>query len=250
VIARRPGSLAIALAGCGWLGPKVALADGAVSFEVREQLAAAMLPAHHYDVTGSCATGTGLAPASVYAQPVSARGNAFGAGVGGRVGYRIASARQGDGNSTWWGLRLGAGLDLDLLYGHVDTGIGDLSGTLCARIKSDGVQPSFQGSSVFLAQISAFVGGEVGLGKLGDDSSWHGVVLGAGLAPAIAVFKPWVSDVEVDGGLLGLELTVDFATLTAGAPREAGKRVAIFLLLPSHDDGPLVVTASFGLVSF
>jgi hypothetical protein len=209
-----------------------------------------MLPAHHYDVSGTCATGTGFAPASVYAQPVSARGNAFGAGVGGRVGYRLATTRQGDGNSTWWGLRLGAGLDLDLLYGRVDTGITDVSGTLCARIKSDGVQPNFQDSSVLLAQVSAFVGGEVGLGKVGDDSSWHGVVLGAGLAPTITAFKPWVTGGDVDGGLLGLELTVDFATLTAGSPREAGKRVAIFLLLPSHDDGPLVVTASFGLVTF
>jgi hypothetical protein len=236
--------------GCGWLGPNVARADGNVSFELREQVAGVMLPRHHYDVTGSCATGTGLAPAAVYASPVGARGNAFGAGVGGRIGYRLATTPQGEGTSTWWGFRMAAGLDLDLLYGHVDTGTEDVSGMLCARIKSDGVQPAFQGSSVVLTQASAFLGGEVGLGKLGEESSWHGVVVGAGLAPAVGIFKPWVSGGDVAGGLLGLELSVDFATLVPGTARLTSKRIAVFLLLPSNDDAPVVVTASFGLVFY
>src|SRR5579884_3268266 len=56
--------------------------QGAVVYEVHEQVAGALLPAHDYAVTGDCATGTGTEPASLSASGGTGRGSAFGAGLG------------------------------------------------------------------------------------------------------------------------------------------------------------------------
>jgi hypothetical protein len=201
-----------------------------------------LLPIHDYAVTGSCATGTGLASASTYAPGSSGRGWGLGAGIGGRIGYQRPAVPPA-AHDTWWGLRAGAGLDLDILYARVPTGIPDMTGALCARVKTDGAAVEYKGSSLLLAQATAFVGAELGLGKTGDSAAWRGVILGAAWAPAVNYLQPWVASGDFDASYLGTELTVDFVAWHPGpAPQEPGKRIALSMLFP------VIFTASFGAV--
>mgnify|MGYP001162077143 CR=1 FL=1 len=239
--------LAFALAIGASLVPASARSDGVLRYEVREELASALLPSHDYPVTGMCATGVGLAPASVYAQGGTGRGKGMGAGVGGRIFYQDAQDPSPGPNSSWWGLRLGAGLDLDVLYASVPTGNADMTGKLCARVKSDGADVQYTGSSVLLAQVPIFIGAELGLGSY-TATGWRGIVLGAAWAPALSYFQPWSTGGDLAASYLGTELTIDFATMRTGGPREAAKRAAVFLVLPVRDDGPAVLTLSFGAV--
>lgn len=101
---------------------------------------------------------------------------------------------------------------------------------------------------MLLAQIPIFLGGELGLGSDGENASWHGVILGAAWAPAVNYLKPWVSSGTLHASYLGAELTLDFATLHQGPSRRRGKRAALFFLLPVQDDGPVILTLSFGAV--
>jgi hypothetical protein len=174
----------------------------------------------------------------------------MGAGVGGRIFYQDAATPQPprESGGSWWGLRVGAGLDLDLLYAKVPTGIADMSGKLCARVKSDGAEVQYAGSSALLLQVPIFIGAELGLGASDEGANWHGIVLGAAWAPALTFIKPWATGGDLNASYLGTELTVDFATVHPGPSREAGKRAAVFLLLPVRDDGPVVLTLSFGAV--
>jgi hypothetical protein len=241
--------LALALVAGVSLAPASAWGDGVpLRYEVREEIAGALLPSHTYPVTGMCATGVGLAPASVYAQGGSGRGKGMGAGVGGRAFYQTAQDPPPGPNSSWWGLRVGAGLDLDILYASVPTGIADMTGKLCARVKSDGAQVEYAGSSVLMAQVPIFVGAELGLGSYSPATGWRGIVLGAAWAPALTYFQPWSTSGDFGGSYLGTELTIDFTTIRAGGPREAAKRAAVFLVLPVRDDGPAILTLSFGAV--
>jgi hypothetical protein len=245
---RCPRGLALIVTVGGSVAPHLARAQDAVTYEIREQIAFALMPIRDYGVNGMCSTGTGVAPGSVFAQGGSGRGTGLGAGLGGRVGYLHLVSPPAERANTWWGLRVGAGLDLGLMYANVDTGIPDVTGQLCARLKTDGTQVGYQGSSVLLAQLSVLFGGQMGLGNIADDGAWHGVILGAAWAPALTYFKPWVSDGEGGASYLGTELTLDFATIAKGTAKESGKRVALYVLLPSQDHGPVVVTASFGVV--
>jgi hypothetical protein len=145
-------------------------------------------------------------------------------------------------------MRVGAGLDLDLLYAKVPTGIGSMAGKLCARVRSDGANVQYEGSSVLLLQVPIFFGAELGLGSTDENATWHGIVLGAAWAPALTYFKPWSTEGDLNASYLGAELTIDFATVHPGPTREAGKRAAVFLVLPVRDDGPVVLTLSFGAV--
>jgi hypothetical protein len=234
----------------GALAPRPARAQDTVTYEVREQITFALLPTHLYGVNGTCSTGTGTAPASVYDPGGSGRGNGAGAGVGGRIGFQHVVTPPTEHSQTWWGLRMGAGLDLDMLYAKVDTGIPDVSGQLCERIRGDAPQVGYQGSSVLLTQMSVLFGAQMGAGSIGDDGVWHGLILGAAWAPAVTWTKPWVANGDLGASILGTELTLDFATLTKDTLRESGKRVALYFLLPTQDRGSVVVTASFGVVWF
>ena len=240
--------LAGVLAAGDSLEARPAHADGELQYEVREQVAMALLPTHDYGVTGSCATGTGLAPASAYASGSAGRGQGMGAGVGGRVFYRDAPRPAPGSASTWWGFRAGGGLDLDLLYAKVPVGIPDMSGKLCQSVKSDGAVVQYGDSSVLLVQVPAYAGGELGLGSTDDTATWHGIVLGAAWAPTFTVIQPWITSGDVSASYLGTELTLDFASIEATGARISSKRLAVMLVLPVREDGPLVLTLSFGAV--
>lgn len=221
-----------------------------VIYEVREQLDGALLPVHDYPVSGECATGTGVAPASVYSQGGSGRGAGLGAGVGARVAYLAAVSPPAVGRSFWWGIRAAAGLDLALLYARVDTGLPDVSGQLCERLKDDGVGVQYRGSTVLMTQLSITLGAQLGLGETTASDGWQGIVLGAALVPAVTYLQPWVAGGSVDGSFVGMELTLDFAKVANGTAQESGKRVALFLSLPTEDQGPMFTTLSFGVVWF
>lgn len=220
--------------------------DDAVRYEVREQLTGALLPSHGYGVSGVCATGSGVVPASIYAHGGSGRGAGMGIGVGGRVAYHHPLTTPKARGTTWWGLRFAAGLDLNLLYAKVDVGIPDVAGQLCARVKSDGTDVQYKGSTVLLLQLPAFVGAELGLGARGANE--HEIVLGVGWAPAITYLQPWVTSGDLTAGLLGTEITVDFVGPSDGDRHPTTKRAAVFLLLPVKDQGPVIMTVSFGVV--
>jgi hypothetical protein len=169
--------------------------------------------------------------------------------VGGRAFYRDAPRPPaGSGNSTWWGVRVGGGLDVDLLYAKVPLGIPDMSGKLCQSVKSEGAQVQYGDSSVLLLQIPATMGGELGLGSTDGTATWHGIVLGAAWAPTLTVLQPWITGGDVSASYLGTELTVDFASLDPTGDRISSKRLAAMLILPVRENGPLVLTLSFGAV--
>ncbi|HEX8795628.1 MAG TPA: hypothetical protein VF765_31980 [Polyangiaceae bacterium] len=220
----------------------------ALVYEVREEVTGALLPAHDWAVTGQCATGSGLAPGSTYAQRETGRGAALGAGVGARAGYLIAVAPPTAGKSSWWGVRATVGLDLALLYGRVDTGMSDVTGQLCAHVESGGESVQYRGSTVFLAQFTAAVGAQVGFGDASQSDGWHGLVFGAAIVPAVTYINPWVAGSSLDASFLGTELTLDFATMQYGTAQEDAKRLSLFLMLPPEDHGAMVATLSFGFV--
>ncbi len=217
-------------------------------FEVREHIDGALLPSHDYGVTGQCATGSGLQPGNIYAQGQSGRGAGLGAGLGARAGVLFALDPPTPGKSSWWGVRMVGGLDLALVYARVDTGLPDVTGQLCARLESDGVSVQYRGSTVLLGQFSAAFGAHLGLGDASRSDAWHGVVLGAAIVPTLTYLQPWVTDATLDGSFLGIELTVDFATMPYGTAEESAKRVALFLLFPPEDKGPMTAQLSFGVV--
>jgi hypothetical protein len=173
----------------------------------------------------------------------------MGAGLGGRVSYhyRHTPDRSTERKLTWWGLRAGKGLDLDLLYAKIAVGMTDVSGRLCARV-NDGLEVQSKGSTVLLARIPLVLGGELGLGTDGPDAGWQGVVLGAAWMPTFAWVKPWVADGDVGVHVLGAELTLDFLTLRKAVEMPPAKRVALSFLLPVQDGDPFVVSLSFGVV--
>jgi hypothetical protein len=245
-------SLALAVGIAVSFEPNVAIADdsnGKVSYEIREQVTTVFLPAHDYAVTGMCATGSGLAPASVYAPGATGRGWGMGAGIGGRIGYQRPTRPPNRNGSTWWGFRGGGGLDLAFFYASVPTGISDMSGMLCERVKANGAQVDYKASSVLLLQASLYAGAELGLGTAGADNSWRGIVLGAALVPAINFLQPWVTRGDFDGSYLGTELTLDFASWHPGPePQDPAKRISLFLLLPPQHNGPVILTVGLGAV--
>lgn len=240
--------LVVAAIVCAWDAPSSARADDTVTYEVRQQVIGALLPTHDFDVTGYCATGTGVAPASVYTHGGSGRGAGLGIGIGGRVGYDHVPKPPSVADSTFWAFRVAVGLDLDLLYARVPVGIGDLSGKLCARVKSDGAEVQMQGSSVLMARAASAVGVELGL-KTGDDrGAWRGVVLGAAWAPAVTLIQPWTTGGDAAATFLGVELTLDFVTWRTGAGPPPSERAAVVIALPTDDRGPAIVSLSFGVL--
>jgi hypothetical protein len=224
--------------------------DESVTYDFRQQVTAVLMPSHDYAVTGQCATGTGSAAASIYANGGSGRGSGVGIGVGMRFGYHYVPNPPTQPRATWWAFRAGTGLDLGFLYAKVDTGITDVSGQLCARVKSDGAQVQYKGSSVLLAQALVFAGGELGITTGGKEGDERGIVLGAAWSPALTYLQPWATSGDVNASFLGLELTLDFVTLREVSTPHADKRVAVFILLPIQDKGPAILTLSFGAVWF
>lgn len=221
-----------------------------VSYEIRAELTAVVLPNKTFTLAGVCATGTGIAPAAMYGRTVTDRGYGFGGGLGGRASYMYLSPLEPASSSSWWSLRVGAGLDLALLYSRAPTGVPEANGELCSQVARSSREVASASRPVLLTRIPFTVGGHLGLGKLADVLVWRGVALGAAWSPSYVHVGSWTGSGSGSFHPLGLELTLDFTTLHAvPATRrpEAHSRLALFIAAPSKD-GPSVWTLSFGAV--
>jgi hypothetical protein len=238
---RAPASVALVVFTRTLLTPAISFAGGGIHYEVREEAVGVLIPSHRDAVSGDCATGTGDGPAAEYVHGGTGSGWGLGAGLGGRAYYQDPSAHANPREPIWWDLRLGAGLDVDLLYAKVPT---ITQGKLCALVAQAGADVRYEDSSVLLVQVPAVVGAEMGL-RTRDDATWHGIVLGWAWTPALTILKPWVTDGYVGASLLGTELSLDLAMARGVAAQEAIKRLAVFLVLPMTEDGPATMTLSF-----
>ena len=226
-----------------------ARAGGKVSYEVRAMASAAVLPKRTYGLTGFCATGTGVAPASIYGQSATDRGRAVGAGLGARVGYMHVAPLEPDGSSSWWALRVATGLDLQLLHAQVPIGIRPFSGELCSEVAKNSHTVESAPSSLLLGRFPLTLGAHLGIGGLDDLMVWRGVVLGLAWSPSYTVVIPWRSG---GGGghltPLGFELTFDFTTLHASLrERSPESHFRISVSVDPSIDGSQPTTATLGL---
>ena len=218
-------------------------------YELRVAITGIVLPTRTFGVTGDCATGSGLAPASMYGQFATDSGRAAGGGIGGRLGYMYMSHIEPEGSSAWWALRAGAGLDLQILHSQIPVGIKPVDGELCSRVARMRHEVEMKSSSLLLAHVPLTFGTQLGLGSFDEGMVWRGVVIGAAWAPSYVQMWPWVGDASSHFNPLGLELTFDLATLRAAtsgkrAP-EAQFRVSLFLA-PSLD----VTQPTIGMLGF
>jgi hypothetical protein len=212
-----------------------------VSYEVRAQLVGTFLPEHRFDADGKCATGTTLAPASLFVNGKSERGEALGVGLGARLVYRLPA----DANGIWGiGLRAGAGFDLNVLYGSVPTGFKGLDAELCSRIR-DEAAIEYKQSTVLYGQVVGTLGVELAAWADAERPPSRAFVLTAAWAPAVGYLKPWVANGEWHASYVGTEVSLDMTSLAKGS-RGATKRLALFALFPVEDGGPMFVVVSFG----
>ncbi|MBX3206713.1 MAG: hypothetical protein KF764_16710 [Labilithrix sp.] len=219
-----------------------------VTYELRLSLSAIALPDQTFGVSGTCSTGTGTAPASMYGQTASDGAVGFGGGLGGRLGFMHRSRLDPDGASSWWGFRAVAGLDLHAHHVRGPVGIPPLDGAICSKVAKDSHQVAYESSTQLVASVPLVVGGLVALGKL-DAARWKGVVLGAGWSPSFTHFGLASSAATSYLNPLGLELTFDVTVIHAVPVRpEPHLRVAFFFAPPTDAQKPAIGTLSVGAV--
>ncbi|HVH43664.1 MAG TPA: hypothetical protein VM925_15015 [Labilithrix sp.] len=221
-----------------------------VSYELRAELAGVLQPGRTFDVTGVCATGTGVLAASIYGQTATDRGRAAGGGLGGRLAFMFLS-RLEPGSRSWWALRAGTGLDLQLLYARIPTGIAPASGQMCSQVARSSHEVEVRDVPLLLVQVPFDLGAHVGLGGFVDALEWRGIVLGAAWAPSFIHIGPWTAGGSTQLSPLGFELTFDFTTLHATAkrrPPEQHLRMSVSVTLPSSDGQATLGTLAFGPV--
>jgi hypothetical protein len=221
---------------------------GGVTYEVRAAVATLGTPDRNFGVNGFCSTGGGIASASIYGQTARAGGLGFGGGVGGRLGYMYRSPFDPDGASSWWGLRAGMGLDIQAFHLHAPVGIRPLTGQLCSQVAKTSHVVQYEGSPIVVVQVPLNFGGHIAFGKL-DDSRWRGLVLGAAWAPSFVHIGLLSGMASSHVNPLGLELTLDFSVLHAGAQRpEPQIRVALSFAPQTDDSQPTSGALSLGIV--
>lgn len=223
-------------------------AGGAMSFELRAIVVGAVLPRESFGLTGNCATGSGHAPASIYGQTASDRARGAGVGAGGRASYMYMSTLDPRSNSTWWGLRLGLGLDMQVLYTDAPTGIAPKDGELCSAVSKTAHTVEHEGRPLLMATIPLHLGAHFAFGSF-EDWSWRGFVLGAAWAPSSIHVGLLTDSGSSHFNYLGFELTLDVTTLHAQIPRgrpSAHTRLTAFISIPQDPAHPLVGTLGIG----
>ena len=220
-----------------------------LTYELRVAITGIVLPTRKFELSGECATGSGLAPASMYGQFATDSGRAAGGGVGARLGYMYLSRIEPDGASTWWSLRAGAGLDLQVLHSQLPVGLEEIKGELCSRVVRTRHQVVTRSSSLVLAHVPLTFGAQLGLGGFDDGMVWRGVVLGAAWAPSYVQIWPWVGDASSHVNPLGLELTIDLATIHATSKRRSTEpqlRFSLYLAPSLDASQPTIGMLGFG----
>ena len=221
---------------------------GGLTYELRVSVTGVLLPSKTFGLSGECATSSGFAPASMYGQLATDSGRGAGGGVGGRLGYAYLSRIEPDGASSWWSLRAGAGLDLQVLHSQVPIGIKAVNGELCSLVARTAHEVETRSSGLLMAHVPLTFGAQVGLGSFEDGIVWRGIVLGAAWSPSYLQIWPWIGDASSYFNPLGIELTLDLATMHATSKKrspEAQFRVSLFLA-PSLD----VTQPTVGMLGF
>lgn len=220
------------------------------TYELRANISTLDMPERTFHLKGTCSTGSGTVPVSMYGQTASDGAVGFGGGAGGRVGFMYRTPPDKDGASSWWAFRATAGLDLHVYHLHSPVALPPVNGGLCSEVSKGRYELVYESSSSLFVQVPLFIGGHVALGKL-DELRWSGVVLGAAWAPSFIHAGALSSRASSHLNPLGLELTVDFAVLHArvhGRPPEPQIRVAFFFAPHTLDSHPAVGTLSMGAV--
>src|SRR5262249_52195642 len=125
---------------------------GALVYDARAHMALVVSPSRGLTLTGECATGTGLAPVSIYGLKATARGVGAGAGFGARVGYVYRWLPVPGRRSMWWGLRVASGVDIDALSYRAPTLMPPVSGQPCVDVQHSSYEVTFKTSPALMAQ--------------------------------------------------------------------------------------------------
>jgi len=220
-----------------------------LAYEVRAHLVGIVSAARRYEPSGTCATGSGLAPVGVYGQSASARVLGSGLGVGARAAYVYRAAPSPSTRFPVWALRAGGGLDLDYAYVHMPTGVPDVTGELCSTFQRRALTVARESASMLVVQVPLQLGAQLGLGSFRSGPSWKGVVIGATWAPSFTHLEPSAGERTTDVRFFGTELTADLVTLEDGAaPSQPHWRFSLFLSPPSRRDEALILKLGAGAV--
>lgn len=225
---------------------------GGATYELRAMVATLAMPDRTFHLTGTCSTGSGNAPVSMYGQSASDGAVGFGGGVGGRFGWTYRTEMHADSATSWWAFRAGSGLDVLVYSVHTPIGLPAVNGGLCSEVSKATYDLKYESSSTFAMQVPLNVGGHVAFGKL-DDARWSGIVLGLAYTPTFVHATPFTTTSSSHLNPLGLELTVDFAVMHASQRERAPEpqvRAAIFFAPHTFDSQPAIGTLSIGAVWF
>lgn len=218
------------------------------TYELRAQMTGLLEPMRTFAVEGTCVTGAGVVPASIYGQTALDRGRGIGGGIGGRAGMMFFR-RLGQKEHPWWALRASGGLDLEMLYVRVPSGIASVDDELCTDVAKSRHEVRARPVPELLVRVPLALGGFVGLGQLVDPVTWRGVVVGLAWAPSFVHVGPWTRSGRTQFSPLGAELTLDITTLQAAAKKpEPHLRMAASLTVPVSDDEAWLGSLSFGWV--
>lgn len=220
------------------------------TYDLRLELAGILQPRQVFALEGNCATGTGVVPASIYGQRASDQGRGGGVGVGGRAGA-MYMPRLDYKKPAWFAFRAGGGLDLQMHYLRLPTGIPQVDGELCTDTSKRSHEVVARNRPELVFQIPLNIGGHVGLGSYVDPYTWRGLVLGLAWAPSYLHVGPFTSTGSGQFSPLGVEMTFDFTTLHARTKKpvtESHLRMAATITIPVTDKEALLGTLGFGWV--
>jgi hypothetical protein len=221
---------------------------GSASYELRAELTGVFYPTQSFPVLGTCETGTGVVPVSVYGRTSGGPGIGGGPSFGARAAYMHFFLPKRRGDSPWFALRFGAGLDFGIPYGHVATGVAPASGDLCAKFEKDAHAVDYADDAMLMLQAPLNAGVHVGIGGYRSQTSWRGIVLGVAWTPTFDLIKPWTQDARPSVSWLGVELTLDFTTLDTRVDHTPQQQLRLsIMLLPGMQQGaPFIATLGLG----
>lgn len=220
-----------------------------LAYELRGHVVGILSAPKTYELSGTCLTGTGTAPVSIYGQKASARAYGAGVGLGLRGGYLYMPSPDPSARFPVWALRAGAGIDIDYVYAQVPLGMSEVSGELCTTVQKRSHPVNTESGSMLLLQFPLQLGGHIGIGRFHDGSTFRGIVVGAAWAPSLTHFEPPAGARSTELRWLGAEMTLDFVDLEAQAAttnRPAVFRISASLTPPSRRGEPLVFTLGLG----
>lgn len=218
-----------------------------LGYELRGQIVGVVSAPRRHEASGSCATGSGLVPVSIYGQSASARVLGSGVGVGVRAAYIYHETPSPSARFPVWAFRAGGGIDLDYLYVHMPTGIPDVSGELCSTVQKRTPSVTRESASMLLVQVPLQLGAQLGLGSFRSGPSWRGIVIGAAWAPSLTHLEPSAGDRSTEVRFFGTEMTADLVTLkSVPGPAPPNWRFSLFLSPPSRRNEALILKLGVG----